>query len=137
MIKTTNEISTEDGYSRYNFFEIHPDLEAIIHKDYQKYGTKDFDRDEYCEEMYKKNFYDKYDEVAYKEVYERYINNQNFKDKAKFIYSIIDFDKYKEFVALNETIENPAELIISYSILDNSGVKVNIYNVKRSAKLGS
>ncbi|RXK08154.1 hypothetical protein [Halarcobacter bivalviorum] len=132
MIKTTNEISTEDGYSRYNFFEIHPDLEAIIHKDYQKYGTKDFDRDEYCEEMYKKNFYDKYDEVAYKEVYERYINNQNFKDKAKFIYSIIDFDKYKEFVALNETIENPAELIISYSILDNSGVKVNIYNISIS-----
>ncbi|AXH12719.1 hypothetical protein [Halarcobacter bivalviorum] len=132
MIKTTNEISTEDGYSRYNFFEIHPDLEAIIHKDYQKYGTKDFDRDEYCEEMYKQNFYDKYDEVAYKEVYERYINNQNFKDKAKFIYSIIDFDKYKEFVALNETIENPAELIISYSILDNSGVKVNIYNISIS-----
>lgn len=132
MIKTTNEISTEDGYSRYNFFEIHPDLEAIIHKDYQKYGTKDFDRDEYCEEMYKQNFYDKYDKVAYKEVYERYINNQNFKDKAKFIYSIIDFDKYKEFVALNETIENPAELIISYSILDNSGVKVNIYNISIS-----
>ncbi len=129
MIKTTNEISKEDGYSRYNFFEIHPDLEAIIHKDYQKYGTEEFDRTEYCENMYKQNFYDKYDETAYKEVYDRYINNEKFKEKAMFIYAIIDFDKYKEFVKLNEEIENPSELIISYSILDNAGVKVNIYNI--------
>lgn len=129
MIKTTNEISKEDGYSRYNFFEIHPDLEAIIHKDYQKYATVEFDRTEYCEQMYKKNFYDKYDEVAYKEVYDRYINNEKFKEKAMFIYAIIDFNKYKEFVKLNETIDNPSELTISYSILDNAGVKVNIYNI--------
>ena len=30
--------------------------------------------------MYKK-FYDKYDETTYKEVYERYINNEKFKEK--------------------------------------------------------
>ena len=26
MIKTTHEISNEDGYIKYNFFEIHPDF---------------------------------------------------------------------------------------------------------------
>ena len=129
MIKTTNEISKEDGYLRYNFFEIHPDLEAIIHKDYQKYGTSDFDRQEYCKNMYKQNFYDKYDENLYKEVYDKYINNEKFKEKAMFIYAIIDFDKYKQFVELNETIENPSDLTVSYSILDNAGVKINIYNI--------
>ncbi len=129
MIKTTNEISKEDGYSRYNFFEIHPDLEAIIHKDYQKYGTDDFDRVEYCEKMYKQNFYDKYDENLYKEVYDKYINNEKFKEKAMFIYAIIDFDKYKQFVELNETIQNPSDLTITYSILDNTGVKVTLYNI--------
>jgi len=132
MIKITNEISNEDGYSRYNFFEIHPDLEAIVHKDYQKYATEEFDRKEYCENKYKENFYDKYDKDAYKEVYEKYIDNEKFKEKAMFIYSIIDYDKYKEFVKLNPTIENPSELIISYSVLDNSGVKVNIYNISIS-----
>ena len=79
--------------------------------------------------MYKKNFYDKYDENTYKEAYERYINNEKFKEKAKFIYSVIDYDKYVKFVETNETIENPNELIISYSVVDSDGVKVNIYNI--------
>ena len=79
--------------------------------------------------MYKKNFYDKYDETIYKEVYERYINNEKFKAKAKFIYSVIDYDKYVKFVELNETIENPNELIISYSVVDSDGVKINVYNI--------
>ena len=129
MIKTTYEISNEDGYIKYNFFEIHPDLEAIIAEDYNKWDTQDFTKKDYCENMYKRNFYDKYDEDQYKEVYDRYINNEKFKEKAMFIYSVIDYDKYKEFVELNPEIENPNELIISYSILDSSGVKVNIYNI--------
>lgn len=132
MIKTTYEISREDGYIRYNFFEIHEDLEAIIDKDYQKYGTDEFDKKEYCEAMYKQNFYDKYDKGLYAEVYEKYIDNEKFKEKAMFVYSIIDYEKYKEFVALNESIENPSELTITYSILDSAGVKVNIYNLNIS-----
>ena len=32
----------------------------------------------------------------------------------------------------NETIENPNELIISYSIVDSDGVKINIYNISIS-----
>ena len=79
--------------------------------------------------MYKKNFYDKYDETIYKEVYERYINNEKFKEKAKFIYSVIDYDKYVKFVELNKTIENPNELIISYSVVDSDGIKINVYNI--------
>lgn len=129
MIKTTHEISNENGYIKYNFFEIHPDLEPIISPDYNLWDTKDFSKKKYCENMYKKNFYDKYDKDTYAEVYDRYINNEKFKEKAMFIYSIIDYDKYKEFVELNPEIDNPNELIISYSILDSSGVKVNIYNI--------
>jgi hypothetical protein len=129
MIRTTAEISNEDGYKKYNLFEIHESLEPIIVDDYLSYSSKDFKKAAYCELMYKKNFYDKYDEITYKEVYERYINNEKFKEKAKFIYSVIDYDKYKKFVEENETIENPNELIISYSIVDSDGVKINLYNI--------
>ncbi|MFK2821411.1 hypothetical protein [Arcobacter sp. YIC-80] len=129
MIKTTHEISNENGYIKYNFFEIHPDLEAIIAEEYNTYNTDKFSKQEYCEAMYKKNFYDKYDEVTYKEVYEKYINNEKFKEKAMFIYSIVDFDKFKKFVELNPEIQNPNDLTITYSILDSSGVKVQIYNL--------
>lgn len=129
MIKTTHEISNENGYIKYNFFEIHPDLEAIISEDYHTYGTDKYTKQEYCDAMYKKNFYDKYDESLYKEVYDKYINNEKFKEKAMFVYSVIDCDRYKQFVELNPEIENPNELTITYSILDSSGVKVQIYNL--------
>jgi len=129
MIRTTSEISNENGYKKYNLFEIHENLEPIIADDYLLYSSKEFKKDAYCELMYKKNFYDKYDENRYKEVYERYINNEKFKEKAKFIYSVIDYDKYVKFVEQNETIENPNELIISYNVVDSDGVKVNIYNI--------
>ncbi|GGD43031.1 hypothetical protein GCM10012288_16660 [Malaciobacter pacificus] len=129
MIKTTHEISSEDGYIKYNFFEIHEDLQGIIADDYYTYKTDEFKKEAYCELMYKKNFYDKYDRDTYKEVYEKYIDNEKFKEKALFIYSIIDYDKYVQFVEENPTIENPNELTISYSILDSVGVKVNIYNI--------
>ena len=129
MIRTTALISDEDGYKKYNLFEIHEDLEPIIADDYLDFSSENFKKAAYCELMYKKNFYDKYDETTYKEVYERYINNEKFKEKAKFIYSVIDYDKYVKFVELNKTIENPNELIISYSVVDSDGVKINIYNI--------
>ena len=129
MIRTTALISDENGYKKYNLFEIHEDLEPIIADDYLTYASDNFKKASYCELMYKKNFYDKYDETTYKEVYERYINNEKFKEKAKFIYSVIDYDKYVKFVEDNQTIENPNELIISYSVVDSDGVKVNVYNI--------
>ena len=129
MIRTTSLISDENGYKKYNLFEIHETLQDIIADDYLDYSSKNFKKDSYCELMYKKNFYDKYDRDKYKEVYEKYIDNEKFIEKAKFVYSIIDYDKYVKFVELNETIENPNELIISYSVVDSDGVKVNFYNI--------
>jgi hypothetical protein len=129
MIRTTALISDENGYKKYNLFEIHEDLQNIIANDYLEYSSQNFKKAAYCELMYKKNFYDKYDETTYKEVYERYINNEKFNEKAKFIYSIIDYDKYVKFVEENQTIQNPNELLISYSIVDSDGVKVEIYNI--------
>ena len=129
MIRTTALISDENGYKKYNLFEIHEDLEPIIADDYLDFSSENFIKAAYCELMYKKNFYDKYDETTYKEVYERYINNEKFKEKAKFIYSVIDYDKYVKFVELNKTIENPNELIISYSVVDSDGIKINVYNI--------
>jgi len=132
MIKTTHEISDENGYKKYNLFEIHKNLETIIADDYFTYSSNEFKKDSYCELMYKKNFYDKYDKNMYKEVYEKYIDNISFKEKAKFIYSVIDYEKYVEFVGKNKTIENPNDLTISYSVLDSHGVKVNMYNISIS-----
>ena len=132
MIRTTALISDEDGYKKYNLFEIHEDLEPIIADDYLDFSSENFKKAAYCELMYKKNFYDKYDETTYKEVYERYINNEKFKEKAKFIYSVIDYDKYIKFVEDNQTIGNPNELIISYSVVDSDGVKINVYNISIS-----
>ena len=129
MIRTTSLISDDNGYKKYNLFEIHEDLEPIIAEDYLSYASVNFKKASYCELMYKKNFYDKYDETTYKEVYERYINNEKFKEKAKFVYSIIDYDKYVKFVEENESIENPNELTITYSVVDSDGVKVIVYNL--------
>ena len=129
MIKTTAEISNEKGYKIYNLFEIHEDLQTIISDGYLSYSLENLKKDSYCELMYKKNFYDKYDQINNKIIYDKYINNEKFKEKAKFIYSVIDYDKYVKFVEENQTIENPNELILSYSLLDSDGVKVNIYNI--------
>ncbi|MBP7769738.1 MAG: hypothetical protein KA055_01300 [Aliarcobacter sp.] len=129
MIKTTAEISNENGYKKYNLFEIHEDLQTIISDGYLSYSLENLKKDSYCELMYKKNFYDKYDQINNKIIYDKYINNEKFKEKAKFIYSVIDYDKYVKFVEENQTIENPNELILSYSLLDSDGVKVNIYNI--------
>jgi len=129
MIKTSSLISDENGYKKYNLFEIHENLVQIISDNYLDYSTQNFKKASYCELMYKTNFYDKYDKETYKEIYEKYIDNEKFKEKAKFVYSIVDYDKYVKFVEENEIIENPNDLIITYSIVDSLGVKIDVYHI--------
>jgi len=129
MIESKYEISNEDGYIKYNNFIVSDGLKYILSNDYEMYGSSLFNKEELCEKLYKLNFYDKYDEDANELVYSRYINNQQFKNKAHFIYSIIDYEKYKKFVAENENIENPNDLTITYNILDSDNTKVLMYSI--------
>lgn len=129
MIETRSEISNEDGYIKYNNYEISDLLKDLIADDYLQYNTKDFKKASYCELMYKKNFYDKYDRVTHKEVYEKYIDDEAFKQRVLFVYAVIDYDKYSTFVEKNEEIENSNEYSLTYSILDSDGTKVNKYNL--------
>lgn len=129
MIEYRHEISDEDGYKQYNDFIIHEYLKDILADDYYKVGSKEFTKKDLCEELYKKNFYDKYDKDANSMVYSKYIDNQKFKDKAYFIYSIIDYEKYKKFVEKNQNIENPNELTVTYNIIDSDNTKVLMYNI--------
>ncbi len=56
MIRTTALISDDNGYKKYNLFEIHEDLEPIIADDYLTYTSSEFKKASYCELMYKKTF---------------------------------------------------------------------------------
>ena len=129
MIEKKQELSNEQGYKKYSYFKISKALESLLKKEYFLYNTKTFDKPEELEALYKKNFYDKYDESANSMVYEKYINNESFKNKALFIYAIIDFDKYSNFVKNNKEIKNPNDYTLEYSILDSKDVKINIYNL--------
>ena len=129
MIEKKQELSNEQGYKKYSYFKISKALENLLKKEYFLYNTKTFDKHEELEVLYKKNFYDKYDESANSMVYEKYINNESFKNKALFIYAIIDFDKYSNFVKNNKEIKNPNDYTLEYSILDSKDVKINIYNL--------
>jgi len=129
MIESKYEISNEDGYIKYNNFIVSDGLKDILSNDYEMYGSSLFNKEELCEKLYKLNFYDKYDEDANELVYSKYINNQQFKNKAHFIYSIIDYEKYKKFVAENENIENPNDLTITYNIIDSDNTKVLMYSI--------
>jgi len=129
VIQKTHLIEDDNGYKKYNYFEISKGLKEILAKDYHLYNSSEFENSDLVENLYKTNFIDKYDEVTQKEVFDLYINNEEFKKKAQFIYSIIDNDKYIKFVNENSEIANPNELTIKYSILDSSGVKVQIYHV--------
>lgn len=129
MIEYTHEISNKDGYKQFNNFIFKEELKDILRDDYFLFGSNEFKNQELCEELYKKNFYDKYDKDANSLIYSKYINNQKFKDKALFIYSIIDFEKYKKFVEKNEDIENPNDYTIKFSIIDSQNTKVLIYNL--------
>lgn len=129
MIEYTHELSNEDGYRRYSNFQISETLKDILFEDYYLYGSTTFNKMELVEELYKKNFYDKYDKESQAEIFKLYIDNQAFKDKAQFVYSMIDYDKYTKFVKENENIENPNDYTITYNIVDSDGVKVTMFNI--------
>jgi len=129
MIEYSNLISEEDGYKKFNHFEISKELEAILADDYFTYNTNNFLKKELVSKLYKKNFIDKYNRDTQKEIFSLYIDNKKFKEKAEFVYSIIDIEKYINFVNDNPEIKNPAELTVKYSILDSEGIKVQIYNL--------
>lgn len=128
MIRKQHLIEDKDGYKKYNYFEISENLEDLLYENYYLYGSDKFESN-IAEELYKKNFLDKYDREKDKQIYAMYIDDKKFEEKVKFIYSIIDYKKYIEFVGKNEEIEDPASYIINYSILDSEGVKVEIYHI--------
>ena len=129
MVEKRYEISNEDNYKKYNNFVISKNLEKLLRKDYYLYSSKEFNLNEKIENLYKKNFTDKYDLTSNSLVYEKYINNESFKNKALFIYSMIDENKYEEFVKNNAKLENPNDFTLEYSIIDSEGTKVNVYNL--------
>ena len=46
-----------------------------------------------------------------------------------FIYSMIDENKYAEFVKNNTNLDNPNDFTLEYTIIDSEGTKVNVYNL--------
>lgn len=129
MIIKQHLIEDENSYKKYNYFEVSKNLENILLDDYFLYQSKDFKNSQLVEDMYKKNFLDKYDRQKDKEIYALYIDNKKFEEKVKFIYSVVDYKKYIEFVAKNEEIKEPLEYTIKYSVLDSQGTKVEIYHI--------
>jgi len=129
MIEKRHFVSEENGYKKYNHFEIADKLENILSNDYHLYNTNKFSKSDFVEEQYKNNFINKYDRETQKDIFALYIDNDSFKKKAQFIYSIIDYEKYEKFVLENPELENPNDLTIKYSILDSDGVKVQIYYI--------
>lgn len=116
-------------YLKYNYFEISEGLDEILRDGYFKYSTDNFSDKDKVEELFKKNFLDKYDRDKQPEVFQLYIDNKKFKEKVLFIYSMIDEEKYKLFVQKQEEITNPNDLYIKYSILDSQNTKVLMYNI--------
>lgn len=130
MIERTELISIdENGYKKFNHFEIADELKEILADDYYLYNSDKFSKNDLIEDLYKKNFTDKYNRDTQKEIFDLYIDNDKFKDKALFVYSIIDFDKYSKYVEENPELDNVNDLTIKYSILDSEGVKVQIYYI--------
>jgi len=129
MIEKKYELSNEDTYKSYSHFKISSALKHLINEDYYLYNTKEFKRSLELEALYKKNFYDRYDTNQHALVYEKYINNENFKNKALFIYALIDEDKYKAFVKDNEDLKNPNDFTCEYNIIDSQGTSINVYNL--------
>lgn len=129
MIEKRYELLEEKGYKKYSHFNISSALEELLNEDYYLYNSKEFIKKDESEALYKKNFNEKYDESTNALVYEKYINNVNFKNKALFIYSLINEEKYKKFVKKNKDLKNPNDYTCEYSIIDSQGVKINIYNL--------
>lgn len=129
MIEHTNLISDDNGYKSFNHFKIHDTFKEMLFDDYFNYNTNEYNKRELAEDLYNKNFVNKYDPIEHKQIFDMYINNEKFKQKALFIYSLINEAKYTAFVQNNPEIDNPNELTIVYSVLDSDGVKVQIYNI--------
>lgn len=129
MIEQMNLISEEDGYKRFNKFEIADELKDILRDDYYLYNTIDFKYKKEAQDLYDKNFVNKYNRETHAQIFEQYIDNDAFKDKAKFVYSLIDEEKYKKFAQENSEIENPNDITIKYTISDSSGVNVVMYHL--------
>ena len=129
MIEKTYLVSQENEYKKYNHFEISDGLKDILDDEYYLYDSNEFKKENEIVKLYKKNFEDKYDREKHKEIYDLYINNESFRKKAYFVYSIIDYERYVKFVQENPELENADELMIKYSILDSDGVKVQIYHI--------
>lgn len=129
MIEKRHELSDENGYKKYSHFTISPALEELLNEEYYLYKSKEFTKASQLEAMYKKNFNDKYDEVANAAVFEKFINNEAFKNKALFIYNLINEEKYRKFALEHENLPNPNDYSCEYNIIDSEGVKVNVYNL--------
>ncbi len=129
MIEKRYELSDENGYKKYSHFLISPALEELLNEDYELYNSSSFSKANELEAMYKKNFNDKYDEVANAAVFEKFINNEAFKNKALFIYNLINEEKYRKFALKNENLTNPNDYSCEYNIIDSDDVKINVYNL--------
>ncbi len=129
MIEYKYEISNEDGYIKYNHFEISDALQSILREDYFIYNSPAFTSQELVDNLYKENFSEKYNREDNEQMFALYIDNEKFQQKVKFIYSIIDANKYQKFVNVNEELENPNELTITYNIIDSDNTKVQMYHL--------
>ncbi len=129
MIEKRYLIEEDNNYTRFNFFEISDELEEILAEDYYTYNSKDYTKNEFVENLYKNNFTDKYDREKQAEVFDLYIDNEKFKEKVLFIYSVIDQNKYANFVKKHNEIENPNDFTIKYSVIDSENTKVLMYNI--------
>jgi hypothetical protein len=129
MIEKKYLIEKENNYTKFNYFEISDELEEILTDDYFIYNSKEYTKNSIVEKMYNNNFVNKYDIEKQPEVFSLYINNEKFKEKVLFIYSIIDKDNYVNFVNRHQEIENPNDLTIKYSVIDSDNTKILMYNI--------
>ncbi|WP_419768544.1 hypothetical protein [Arcobacter sp.] len=129
MIEKKYLIEKDNDYSKFNYFEISDELEEILADDYYTYNSKEYIKKDLVEKMYAINFVNKYDIEKQPEVFSLYINNEKFKEKVLFIYSILDENRYKKFVENHQEIENPNDLTIKYSVIDSDNTKVLMYNI--------
>ncbi len=129
MIENKYLIEENNNYSKFNYFEISNELEEILADDYYTYNSKEYKKNDLVENMYTTNFINKYDAEKQPEVFALYINNDKFKEKVLFIYSIIDENRYKKFVENHQEIENPNDLTIKYSVIDSDNTNVLMYNI--------
>ncbi|WP_428025891.1 hypothetical protein [Arcobacter sp.] len=129
MIEKKYLIEEENNYLKFNLFEVSDEIEEILADDYYKFNSKEYSKKQIVENMYNNNFVNKYDRKKQAEIFSLYIDNEKFKEKVLFIYSIIDEEKYKKFVNKNDEIENPGNFTIKYSVIDSENTKVLMYNI--------